>query len=241
MADDTPKWRPLNATTVNALGLIAGGHTMRSAAPALNLTVEQVTYHVRCGLALWKVSGRTGLMHRACERGAVALDRHPLVEPRRKLTPFETLVLRHLAEDRTYCGTATLVNQSRHAVQVAVKGILFTLRAGHTAQAVYRAHQLDLLNPAAVAKALIPAPKWRPLPNVVVEVVRLVAQGMTNAEMANALGLTCDHVKDRLKQAHALWQTRNRAHLVHLAHERGVFPRGATTPGPTVLEARRAD
>lgn len=232
-------WRPLNATTVNALVLIAGGNTMGSAAPLLGLSLEQVTYHIRCGLALWRVSGRTGLMHLACLRGEVALDAHPRVEPRRALEPFEELVLRHLAEDHTYGGTVTLVAQSRHMVQEAVKGFLFALKAQHTAQAVYRAHQLGLLGPAA-PKVVVPVPAWRPLPRIVVEVVLLVAQGMTNAEMADALGVTRDHVKDRLKLAHALWRNRNRAHLVHLAHERGVFTREKTTPDATTLEARRA-
>jgi len=234
-----PAWQPLGASTINALLLIADGHTMRSAAPKLGLSVEQVTYHIRCGLKRWKRRGRAGLMHLACQRNAIDLDKYPVVEPYRQLVPLEYRVLQHLADDRTYSRTATLLCASSTAVSKAVKGILVSLRAQSIPHAVYRAHQLDLFGLAAPATAGS-APTWRPLPTALVEVVRLVAQGMTNAEMAQALGVTRDNVKDRLKQAHIMWYTRNRAHLVHLAHERGVFRKDATARASIALEARSA-
>lgn len=234
-----PAWRPLSATTINALLLIADGHTMRSAAPELGLSVEQVTYHIRCGLRQWRRRRRAGLMHLACVRGEIPLDEHPVTQPRKALTSFEEQVLRQLADDRTYMGIATKADVSRSTVAHAVNGILFALNAKHIPQAIYRAHQLDLLRPAS-STDVVSEPAWRPLPRLVVVVVHLVARGMSNAEIATALGVTRDTVKDRLKQAHVMWRTRNRAHLVHLAHERGVFRKDATARASIALEARRA-
>jgi len=65
------------------------------------------------------------------------------------------------------------------------------------------------------------------LPKAVVQVVRLVADGLTNEQIARELQVPLDYVKDRLKQATSLWQSRNRAHLVHLAHLRGALGRVA--------------
>lgn len=224
---NTDTWQDLNAVTVNVLKLIAGGYSMAQAAPLLRMSLEQVTYAIRSGLKRWQLTSRNGLMHRAIERRTIALDLHPPVEPRRDLQPLEMLVLRQAAEDRSHKRIARLLGRTESAVKKVVSGILYALQAKHLAHAIYRAHQLDLFNPAKAAPAST-GPAWRPLPRTVVEIVGLVAAGRTNKEIAAALGVTPDNVKDRLRQAHEMWRTRNRAHLVHLAHERGVLRRGNT-------------
>jgi DNA-binding NarL/FixJ family response regulator len=235
---DTTTWRPLQSNTADVLRLLAAGHTMRTAAPQLGLTLSQVTNYVRCGLKRWRVGSRTGLIHLACVRGVVPLDLHPLVEPRRELLSLETVVVRYLAEGNSYAQTAVLINRTQNVVTSAVRGAVHTFQANHMAHAVYRAHQLDLITPAATMNALslVRVPAWWPLPNTILDVVALVAVGMTNAEIASDLGVTQDVVKERLSQGLTRWRARNRTHLVHLAHERGVFTRRAAGPP---LPARR--
>lgn len=55
------------------------------------------------------------------------------------------------------------------------------------------------------------------------EVTRLAAGGLTNAEIATELGIKPESVKSHLSGACRKMGARNRAHLVHLAHGAGLF------------------
>lgn len=53
------------------------------------------------------------------------------------------------------------------------------------------------------------------------EVLALVAQGLTDAQVAERLSATVDHVKDQLRQTADRWGCRGRANLVATAYRLG--------------------
>lgn len=59
-----------------------------------------------------------------------------------------------------------------------------------------------------------------------IEVVTLVAEGLTNVEIADKLHIGPESVKDHLSAACHKLDARNRTHVVHLAHTAGYFRRG---------------
>lgn len=55
------------------------------------------------------------------------------------------------------------------------------------------------------------------------EVLKLLAVGMSNDEIAASLYLSAETVKTHLKRLFKMWGARTRAHVVHLAYTRGVL------------------
>lgn len=63
-----------------------------------------------------------------------------------------------------------------------------------------------------------------PLTKRQIEIIRLVAQGLTSERTGQHLGLSEDAVKVHIKNAMRQWHARSRTHLVYLACSHGVIP-----------------
>lgn len=63
----------------------------------------------------------------------------------------------------------------------------------------------------------------RPLSEHELQVLRLIADGMLDAEIAFKRGKSLYTVKTQIRRILAKLQAKNKAHAVHLAHQRGVL------------------
>lgn len=63
-----------------------------------------------------------------------------------------------------------------------------------------------------------------------VAIIRLIAAGMTNAEIGAELHLGEDTIKTHLKRIFAKLDARNRQHLVAICYDEGILQRGASNP-----------
>lgn len=60
------------------------------------------------------------------------------------------------------------------------------------------------------------------------DVTRLVAEGLTNAEIGDRLSISTESVKTHLLAACRKMHAKNRSELVHLAHVAGYFSNGGS-------------
>jgi DNA-binding CsgD family transcriptional regulator len=76
-----------------------------------------------------------------------------------------------------------------------------------------------------------PMPPPQPPSRREIEVLDLIAEGLTNAEIGGMLHLSEETVKSHVRHLIAKMQARNRAHLVALGYETGLLT--TTSPTPT--------
>lgn len=123
------------------------------------------------------------------------------------LTPGELEVLTRIAHGATYSAIARARGNAEKTARELGKGALRKLGAHSMPEAVRRACEADLLS-------LAPAIEF---PKQLVEVLALVAEGRTNAEIALRLGRSEHTVVAQLQQARRLLGARDRAHAAALA------------------------
>ncbi|MFG2532774.1 response regulator transcription factor [Streptomyces sp. NPDC048516] len=136
--------------------------------------------------------------------------------PRPLLPRVQFRVLRLLAEGSKTPEIADQLGVS----EVTVRGYVLRLRraldARTTAQCIHRAHQLGLLDD------LMKTPARRLLPQEM-QVLRMVASGRTNSEIAAVLRRPEYTVAEQVRQLRARLGARDRGHAVALAMAQGVL------------------
>lgn len=68
-----------------------------------------------------------------------------------------------------------------------------------------------------------PVAHYRQSPELLFDVLRLIADGCTNAEIGGRLGIAEDTVKSRARALYHLMGARDRAHAVSIGYQRGVL------------------
>jgi DNA-binding CsgD family transcriptional regulator len=119
----------------------------------------------------------------------------------------ELRLLRMKAEGARAIDIAPQLHLSPGGVLSLTQRIVHRLGARNIAQAIHLAHELGLfaLDPAVV------------LPQPLVQVLELVAEGRTNAEISRILGRSEHTVADQVREVRRRLGARDRAHAVALA------------------------
>lgn len=68
-----------------------------------------------------------------------------------------------------------------------------------------------------------PARRYTGSPELLFDVLRLIAEGMTDAEIGQKLFIATETVKSRTAALYALVGARNRAHAVAIGYQRGIL------------------
>jgi len=232
------------------------GSTTRSARPTGIVVVDPVPLFVEglCGLLsrtpsvrVLGVAGNPQAGLALCERmrpDAVMID--ALLDPRCQFGRLLSSPMRGKEPPVILSVVREPLRNPRYLAAAAAAGVpAFVLRSAEPArivEAIRRAHlqrryldpELSTLagGPALRAVAAPTASARQPLSRREHEVVGLVAEGMENQEIANALFVSVEtirtHVKSILRKLHA----RDRAHAVALAFRLGLLiPQAAAQPG----------
>ena len=129
--------------------------------------------------------------------------------PAPSLTDREVDILRRQAAGQKQHEIAPTVFMTPSGVDSASRRIVKRLGARNLPNAIHIAHQLGLLDPPAGVR--MPAP--------LVEVLEMIADGCTNAEIATRLGRSQHTVADQVREARRRLGARDRAHAAVLAVE----------------------
>lgn len=132
------------------------------------------------------------------------------------LTDTQYRVLLRFAEGATCPQVARELGVSEVTVRGYSLRIRRSLDATTIAHAVHRAHQLGLLKTGSKRRASV-------LPAVELEVLRLVASGLSNADIAGRLGRSEYTVAEQVKQLRGRLGARDRGHAVALAMASGLL------------------
>ena len=125
------------------------------------------------------------------------------------LTDREIDILRRQATGQVHREIAPVLFLTKSGVDSLCRRTVKRLGAKNMPHAIHLAHQYGLLDPPAVVS----------LPEPLVEVLDLVADGCTNAEIGRRLGRSPYTVADQLKEARRRLGARDRAHAAVLAVE----------------------
>lgn len=136
--------------------------------------------------------------------------------PRPLLPRVQYRVLRLLAEGSKTPEIADQLGVSEVTVRGYILRIRKALDARTTAQSIHRAHQLGLLDDLMNTPA-------RPLLPQELQVLRLVASGRTNSEIALLLRRPEYTVAEQVRQLRARLGARDRGHAVALAMAQGLL------------------
>ena len=125
------------------------------------------------------------------------------------LTEREIDILRRQAVGQVHREIAPVLFLTKSGVDSLCRRTVKRLGARNMPHAIHLAHQYGLLDPPVAVS----------LPGPLVEVLELVADGCTNAEIARLLGRSQHTVADQLKEARRRLGARDRAHAAVLAVE----------------------
>lgn len=125
------------------------------------------------------------------------------------LTEREVDLLRRQAAGEKQREIAPTVFMTPSGVDSMSRRIVKRLGARNLTHAVHLAHELGLLDPPPAVQ----------LPQVLVDVLELVADGYTNAEISGRLGRSQHTVADQVREARRHLGARDRAHAAVLAVE----------------------
>ena len=131
------------------------------------------------------------------------------------LTERELDLLRRQASGQKQREIAPDLFMTASGVDSLSRRIVKRLGARNLAHAIHIAHQNRLLDPPAGVE----------LPGPLVEVLELVADGCTNAEVAHRLRRSQHTVADQVREARRRLGARDRAHAAVLAVEQGLIRR----------------
>ncbi|MFJ2279279.1 LuxR family transcriptional regulator [Streptomyces sp. NPDC087866] len=131
------------------------------------------------------------------------------------LTDTQTLVLRRFAEGHTCRQIARELGVSEITVRGYSQRLQQALDAETVPHAVHLAHQLGMLSD-------LPKRTRRGLPPEQVEVLRLVAAGLSNARIAEVLDRPVYTVSDQVKRLRQRLGARDRSHAVALGMAAGL-------------------
>ncbi|MFB9558615.1 response regulator transcription factor, partial [Streptomyces roseoviridis] len=138
------------------------------------------------------------------------------------LTERELLILRRVARGDLLREIGADLYLSTNGVHSVLSRTFGRLGATSTVNAVHRAHQLGLLdeNPPSVE-----------MPQVLVEVLELVAEGCTNSEIGRRTGRSEYWAAEQVRSIRRRLGARDRAHAVALGIAAGVVrpPKGRGT------------
>jgi DNA-binding NarL/FixJ family response regulator len=135
-----------------------------------------------------------------------------------RLTDREMAILRLVAEGLTKREIGRELYLSENTVKTYLRHTMRKVGARSSAHLVHLAHALGVLDIGSgrtSTMARITRQRTR--------VVHLVAEGLTNADIAAAMHLATSTVMGYVQRVARAMGARNRAHVVHLAHLAGVF------------------
>lgn len=226
--------RLLSAREREVLRLVAAGRTNREIAEATGVSIDRVRACVRSAFrklgvrnrveATRKLSRGTGQLN-ASPHPSGAETAHDAAEVP-QLSPREEEVLGHMATGRTNPEIADLTGLSPETVKAYLKSAFGKLGVRNRVEAT-----------RALSKSARPAgvgvkrtPKRSPLTEAAValtpgevEVVREMATGKTNGEIAQATGLSRNTVKTYLQIVFRKLEVRNRIEAMAKAEESGLL------------------
>lgn len=127
--------------------------------------------------------------------------------PRPSLTERELLIIGLISQGCTYRQIGQHIGLAEDSVRPAVKRLLRKLKADSSAHAVHLAHTYGLLSPRPQVD----------MPEALVQVLELVADGRTNADIARLLRRPENTVAGQVKEARRRLGARDRAHAAALA------------------------
>jgi DNA-binding NarL/FixJ family response regulator len=120
----------------------------------------------------------------------------------------------------TYEGDADI----RHALEAGARGYLLKdMLLSDVITAIRRVHRGERVIPVAVAVRLAEYPERSDLPEREVEILELVAKGLSNKKTAQVIGRTDETVKIHLKNIYAKLGVGDRTEAVTLALARGLI------------------
>ena len=140
------------------------------------------------------------------------------------LNKRELLIIRMISQGCTYRQIGNRIGLGEDSVKPAVSRLLRKMCADNSAHAVHLAHGYGLLGAE---------PPY--LPEPLVDVLGLVADGRTNADIASLLRRSEHTVADQVKEARRRLGARDRAHAAALAVALRIVR--VEVPSPTALAA----
>jgi len=131
------------------------------------------------------------------------------------LSPMQHELLRHLADGLTGAQTARRFGIPHYGVWNRLKPLYEALGVGTASRAVARAHELGLL---ARDPRVLP-----PLPAASRDLLRRIARGESDQQIASRLGLHVSTVRHRLSALYREIGVRNRPSAIHAAYCAGLI------------------